>query len=61
MQNGLQLPSLLEKIKALWEARLRAEHVAFSYLKRRVQPLMVRDLLGYEYTAMKIHIGWRRG
>jgi hypothetical protein len=52
---------LLEKIKALWEARLRAEHVAFSYLKRRVQPLMVRDLLGYEYTAMKIHIGWRRG
>jgi hypothetical protein len=42
---------LLEKIKALKEAGLRAEHVAFSFMKRRVQPLMARDTLGYEYTS----------
>jgi hypothetical protein len=40
IQEGLQLPALLEKIKALREARVRAEHVAFSFMKRRVQPLM---------------------
>jgi hypothetical protein len=50
MQEGLQLPGLLTKIKALREAGLRAEHVAFSFMKRRVQPLMARDTLGYEYT-----------
>jgi hypothetical protein len=51
MQEGLQLPELLTKIKALREAGLRAEHVAFSFMKRRVQPLMARDTLGYEYTG----------
>jgi hypothetical protein len=51
MQEGLQLPELLAKIKALREAGLRAEHVAFSFMKRRVQPLMARDTLGYEYTG----------
>jgi hypothetical protein len=35
----------------LREARLRAEHVAFSFMKRRVQPLMARDTLGYQYTG----------
>jgi hypothetical protein len=35
----------------LREAGLRAEHVAFSFMKRRVQPLMARDTLGYEYTS----------
>jgi uncharacterized membrane-anchored protein len=30
----------MKKIKALREAGLRAEHVAFSFMKRRVQPLM---------------------
>jgi hypothetical protein len=30
---------------------MRAEHVAFSFMKRRVQPLMVRDTLGYQYTG----------
>jgi hypothetical protein len=35
----------------LREAGLRAEHVAFSFLKRRVQPLMARDTLGYQYTG----------
>jgi hypothetical protein len=44
------LPELLAKIKALREAGLRAEHVAFNFMKRRVQPLMARDTLGYEYT-----------
>jgi hypothetical protein len=51
MQEGLQLPELLAKIKALREAGLRAEHVAFSFMKWRVQPLMARDTLGYEYTG----------
>jgi hypothetical protein len=35
----------------LREAGLRAEHVAFSFTKRRVQPLMARDTLGYQYTG----------
>jgi hypothetical protein len=51
MQEGIQLPELLAKIKALREAGLRAEHVAFSFIKRKVQPLMARDTLGYEYTG----------
>jgi hypothetical protein len=51
MQEGIQLPELLAKIKALREARLRAEHMAFSFMKRRVQPLMDRDTLGYQNTG----------
>jgi hypothetical protein len=50
MQEGIQLPKLM-KIKALREAGLRAEHVAFSFIKRRVQPLMARNSLGYQYTG----------
>jgi hypothetical protein len=41
----------LARIKVLKEARLRAEHVAFSFMKRRVQPLMACDTLGFEYTG----------
>jgi hypothetical protein len=41
----------LQKIKALREAGLRAEHMAFSFMRRRVQPLMARDTLGYQYTG----------
>jgi hypothetical protein len=51
MQEGIQLPELLARIKALREAGLRAEHVAFSFMKHRVQPLMARDTLGYEYPG----------
>jgi hypothetical protein len=51
MQEGIQLPELLARIKLLREVRLRAEHVAFSFMKRRVQPLMARDTLGFEYTG----------
>jgi hypothetical protein len=51
MQEGIQLPELLARIKALREAGLRAEHVAFSFMKCRVQPLMARGTLGYEYTG----------
>jgi hypothetical protein len=43
----------MKKIKALREAGLRAEHVAFSFMKRRVQPLMAHDTLGYQYTGNK--------
>jgi hypothetical protein len=51
MQEGIQLPELMLKIKALREAGLRAEHVVFIFMKRRVQPLMARDTLGYQYTG----------
>jgi hypothetical protein len=51
MQEGIQLPELLAKIKALREVGQRAEHVTFSFMKRRVQPLMARDTLGYQYTG----------
>jgi hypothetical protein len=51
MQEGIQLSKLLQKIKALREAGLRAEHVAFNFMKRRVQPLMTGDTLEYQYTG----------
>jgi hypothetical protein len=51
MQDGIQLPELVKKTKALREVGLRAEHVAFSFMKGRVQPLMARDPLGYQYTG----------
>jgi hypothetical protein len=51
MQEGIQLPELLAKIKALREAGTRAEHLAFSFMKIRVKPLMARDTLGYQYTS----------
>jgi hypothetical protein len=35
----------------LREAGLRAEHVVFSFMKRRVQLLMARDTLMYQYTG----------
>jgi hypothetical protein len=51
MQEGIQLPELLGRIKVLREAGLRAEHLAFSFMKRRIQPLMARETLGFEYTG----------
>jgi hypothetical protein len=51
MQEGIQLPELLAKIRVLRDARLRAEHVAFSFMKRRVQLLLARDTLDYQYTG----------
>jgi hypothetical protein len=51
MQEGIQLPKLLACIKVLRETGMRAEHVAFSFMKCRVQPLMARDTLGFEYTG----------
>jgi hypothetical protein len=41
----------MKKIKALREAGMRAEHVAFSFMKGSVQPLMARDTPGYQYRA----------
>jgi hypothetical protein len=51
MQEGIQLPELLAKIKALIEDGLRPEHVAFSFMKRRLQPLMACDTLGYQHIG----------
>jgi hypothetical protein len=51
MQEGIHLSELLLKIKSLREVGLRAEHVAFSFMKRRVQPLMAHDTLDYQYTG----------
>jgi hypothetical protein len=48
MQKGIQQPELLKKIKALKEVGLRVEHVAFSFMKRRVQLLTACDTLGYQ-------------
>jgi hypothetical protein len=49
--GGDPAPELLARIKVLREAGLRAEHVAFSFMKRMVQPLMARDTLGFEYAG----------
>jgi hypothetical protein len=57
MQEGIQLPELLKKIKALREAGLRAEHVAFSFMKRRVLPMMAQDTLGYQYMVTETRRG----
>jgi hypothetical protein len=51
MQEGIQLLELLARIKVLREAGLRAEHVTFSFMKRRIQSLMARETLGFEYTG----------
>jgi hypothetical protein len=51
MQEGIQLPELMKKIKSLREAGLMAKHVAFRFMERRVQPLMARDTLRYQYTG----------
>jgi hypothetical protein len=62
MQEGIQLPELLARIKALREAGLRAEHVAFSFMKHRVRPLMARDTLGIRVHRRRRHVAdaWRR-
>jgi hypothetical protein len=57
MQEGIQLPELMQKIKALREAGLRAEHVAFSFMKRRVQPLMARTPSGTSTRATRTRQG----
>jgi hypothetical protein len=57
MQEVIQLPELLQKIKALREAGLSAEHVAFSFMKRRVQLLMARDTLGTSILATTTYRG----
>jgi hypothetical protein len=49
--RGYSTNQVDEEIKALREVGLRAEHVAFSFMKRRVQPLMARDTLRYQYTG----------
>jgi hypothetical protein len=51
MQDGIQLLELMLKMKALREAGLKTEHVDFSFMMRRVQPLMACDTLGYQYTG----------
>jgi hypothetical protein len=61
MQEGIQLPELLAKIKALREAELMAEHVAFSFMKRKVHPLIARDTLSYQYTARATRRGCPAG
>ena len=45
------MPDLLAMIAALKKKGLTTERVAFSFMKRRIQPLMARVHLGYEYTG----------
>jgi hypothetical protein len=49
--GGDPAPRVVGADQGAQEAGLRAEHVAFSFMKRRVQPLMARDTLGFEYTG----------
>ena len=51
MQECIQIPELLAKIAQKKAQGLTAERVAFSFMKRRVQPLMQREHLGFEYTG----------
>ena len=46
-----QVPKLLARIAALKKKGLTVERVAYSFMKRRIQPLMERVHLGYEYTG----------
>ena len=50
-EECLQVPELLQRIAELKKAGLTAERVAFSFMKRRIQPLMKRHHYGYEYTS----------
>ena len=51
MDEYFQILELLKRITKLKAKGLTAERVAYSFMKRRVQPLMQRELLGYEYTG----------
>jgi hypothetical protein len=48
--RGYPITELMQKIKALREAGLTVEHVAFSFMKKKVQPLMARETLGYQHN-----------
>ena len=52
MEECLHIPELLKRIKELKNKGLIAERVAFSFMKRRIQPLMKREHLGYEYSGL---------
>ena len=52
MHECLQVPDLLKKITELKQKGLTTERVAFSFMKRRIQPLMKRKNLSYEYTSL---------
>jgi hypothetical protein len=57
MQEGIQLPELLAKIKALREAGLRAEHVAFSFIQLHEEEGADAD--GSRYPGLPVHRRWR--
>nr|TKW28628.1 hypothetical protein SEVIR_3G338800v2 [Setaria viridis] len=50
--NSLQVPELLGKIPQLKNQGLTGVGVAFSFMKRRVQPLQLRPTWGYEYSSL---------
>ena len=51
MNECLQILDLPKKIVKLKNKGLTAERVAFSFMKHRIQKLMKREHLGYEYTG----------
>jgi hypothetical protein len=59
MQECIQIPELLAKIAQKKAQGLTAERVAFSFMKRRIQPLMQREHLGFEYTGAVTAPGYR--
>nr|TKW21340.1 hypothetical protein SEVIR_4G165400v2 [Setaria viridis] len=50
-EHSFQLPELLEKIAILKTPWLTRVGVAFSFMRRRVQPLQLRCTWGYDYLG----------
>src|SRR6185437_14173683 len=46
-----QIPELLERIANLRQNMLTGEAVMFDWMKRRIQPLQAREMLGFQYQG----------
>nr|TKW28535.1 hypothetical protein SEVIR_3G334300v2 [Setaria viridis] len=49
--DGFQLPNLIKKITCLKSNGLTSVGVAFSFMRRRIQPLQLRCTMGYDYSG----------
>lgn len=49
--DSLQIPELMERLKNLKSEGLTAEGIAYSFIKRRIQPLQKRERFGFEYQG----------
>ena len=46
-----QIPELLDRIAKLRQKHITRENVVFDWMKRRIQPLQAREMLGFEYQG----------